>query len=97
MSSDPDQSTGFAGERSKLTRAAVEFCLTDLEVALTMMDVARSTNNAETRARNRVHAHRALQTVLHHLSRLELTQSERQQVDAKVRELEARLREVPAG
>jgi hypothetical protein len=95
--SPPDPNAGFATQREQLTRSAVEFCLADLSMALTMLDVAATTHDGQTRRRNQRHARHALATVLHHLQRFDLQPKQRELVNAKVVELEQRLEQIKPG
>jgi len=77
--------------RRELTKSGFEFCLTDLEMALTMLDRAETSREPETRERNRANARHALETVLHHMSQLELSEEQRERLQVKVDELKDRL------
>lgn len=70
------------------------FLLTDIDVALTFMDVAETTDIEDTVTRNHQNARKAYDTVLDFLSKLTLTPTDRQQVETKLAILKARLQAV---
>ena len=77
-----------------LTHTSAEFLITDLDLALTFMDIADTSNSAETGTRNRQNARHAYDTVREFLSKLALTASDRQAVESKLAVLKARLKAV---
>jgi hypothetical protein len=76
---------------SDLNQTGVNFLLIDLDLALTFMDVARTTRSDDTARRNHNNARKAYDTVLHLLETLDPTASERQVIDAKLAILKTRL------
>jgi hypothetical protein len=75
----------------QLNQAGIEMCATDLELALTMLDRARSSNDRDTQRRNVANAAHALETVLYHLSKLTLSPEQRREMQARLGELKAKL------
>lgn len=73
------------------SRAALEFLLTDLDLAMTFLDLADTSTIPETVQRNRHNARRAYDAVLHHLPKLVLTISERQAIEKKLSVLRMRI------
>ena len=76
---------------SDLNRTSVEFLLTDLETALTFMDVAQTSRDQETKQRNHANAHSAYDTVIRLLPKLKPTVAQQQTIDEKLSLLKARL------
>ena len=74
--------------------ASVEFLLTDIDVAMTFLDVAETSGIEETVTRNHQNARRAYDTVLSFLSKLTLHAGHRQQVETQLAVLKARLEAV---
>ncbi|HUB34784.1 MAG TPA: hypothetical protein VMA31_17235 [Bryobacteraceae bacterium] len=75
-------------------RIGAEFLITDLDIALTFLDVAQISANEETIRRNRAHARRAYDTVLHLLTKLEIDARQRQTIGERLSKLKARLEAV---
>jgi hypothetical protein len=75
----------------QLNQSGIELCAVDLRLALTMLDRARLTHDPSTRARNLANAQHALETVLHHLSKLALSPEQSRDIDAMLGELKAGL------
>jgi hypothetical protein len=72
----------------------VEFLLTDLETALTFMDVAATSEVEETTRRNHENARRAYDTVVRLLRNLHPTEAEQRELDERLSALKARLQAV---
>jgi hypothetical protein len=71
--------------RRPVNRAAFEFLITDLEVAMTLAQIAaNSGNDAEKRARNLGHARRAYDTVREFSRRTRLTASQSTELENKI-------------
>jgi hypothetical protein len=79
------------GLLAQLHQAGIDMCTTDIELALTMLDRARASSDPDTQQRNLENAAHAFETVLHHLSRLALTSEQRQDIEARLAELKAKL------
>ena len=79
----------MVSEHSEYT--SPEFLLTDIDVGLTFMDLSETTSIPETVTSNHQNARKAYETVLHFLSKLNLTPSDRQTVENKLAVLKARL------
>jgi hypothetical protein len=71
-----------------------EFLLADLEAALTFLNVAQTSGNAETVIRNHENARHAHDTVARLLQRVTLTADDRQIIEAKLAVLKERLEAV---
>lgn len=80
--------------RTDLNATGVELLLTDLDAALTFLDVAEVTGIEETARRNHHNARRAYDTVLHLLQNLRPTAEQQQLIDQKLAVLRARLEAV---
>lgn len=74
-----------------LNHTGAKFLITDVDTALTFMDVAETSRDEETVARNRQNARDAYGTVLGFLSKLKLIPSDREAVESKLAVLKARL------
>jgi hypothetical protein len=74
-----------------LNHTGADFLTTDLDVALTFMEVAHTSSDEETVSRNHRNACKAYETVLEFLSKLTLIPSERQAVESKPIVSKARL------
>jgi hypothetical protein len=68
-----------------------DFCITDLDVALTFLAIAKTSSNDETVQRNLKNARIAYETVLRYLPRLPLTKAEQQSIQVKLASVKARL------
>ncbi len=75
-------------------QVGVEFLLTDLDVAMTFLDLAAVSHNEETTRRNYCNARTAYDTVLHLLEKLTPDAEQRKVIDAKLALLKTRLRAV---
>jgi hypothetical protein len=75
----------------QLNQAGIEMCATDLGLALTMLDRARSSDDRATQRRNLANAAHALETVQYHLSKLTLNPEQRREMEARLGELKAKL------
>ena len=73
---------------------AFEFLLTDLDTALTFLDVAESTLNQATRQRNHANARRAYDTVVRLMQNLSLDDTQREQLAERLALLKSRLQNV---
>jgi len=85
-------------EKLPLAEAAnavsIEFLLSDLDVAITLLDVASTTSVEETAQRNHENARKAYDAVLYHLSKVKLNASQQHSLDEKLAILKARLEDV---
>ena len=79
---------------SELNQSGVSFLLTDLDLAMTFMDVADASRVDETTRRNHTNARTAYNTVLRLLEKLTPNSDERQVIDAKLAILKMRLQAV---
>ena len=77
--------------RSSVSKNAFEFLLTDIDTALTFMDVAESTGKAEIRNRNYANARRAYDTVLRFMQNLAIADDQRKKLASKLNILKSRL------
>ena len=77
-----------------VNRIGVKFLLTDLDLALTFMDIAKVSQNEETVRRNHNNARTASDTVVRLLEKLTPDAAQRQVIDAKLALLNTRLRAV---
>ena len=76
---------------SDLSQSGVSFLLTDLDLAMTFMDVADASRIEETTRRNHTNARTAYDTVLHLLEKLSPNADQRQAIDAQLTILKTRL------
>jgi hypothetical protein len=83
--------TNFSQIRRQFHSAGLELLRTDLDVALTFMEVAATTHDPETVRRNHNNALRAYDTVLGFMLKLELTEAERETLEAKLAVVRTRL------
>ncbi len=74
-----------------LSQSEVSFLFTDLDLAMTFMDVADTSDNEETKRRNHANALKAYGTVLRLSNELMLNPDQRQAIDAKLVLLKTRL------
>jgi hypothetical protein len=72
----------------------VDFLFTDLELAMTFMDVADASQNEETVRRNHDNANKAYNAVVYYLGKLTPDAGQRQMIDAKLALLKTRLQAV---
>ena len=77
-----------------LNQSGVSFLLTDLDIAMTFMNVADASRIEETTRRNYTNARAAYDTVLRLLEKLTPTADEREAIDAKLASLKMRLQSV---
>ena len=76
---------------SDLNQSGVSFLLTDLDLAMTFMDVADASRIEETTRRNHTNARTAYDTVVHLLEKLSPNADQRQAIDAQLTILKTRL------
>ena len=76
---------------SDLNQSGVSFLLTDLDLAMTFMDVADASRVEETTRRNHTNARTAYDTVVHLLEKLTPNADQRQAIDAQLTILKTRL------
>ena len=76
---------------SDLSQSGVSFLLTDLDLAMTFMDVADASRIEETTRRNHTNARTAYDTVVHLLEKLTPNADQRQAIDAQLTILKTRL------
>ena len=79
---------------SDLNQSGVSFLLTDLDLAITFMDVADASHIEETKRRNHMNARTAYDTVLRLLEMLKPNADQQQVIDAKLASLKTRLQAV---
>ena len=77
-----------------LNAASIEFVLTDLDIAMTLMDVASTTTVDETAQRNHQNARTAYDSMLRLLPHIKLNASQHYALDEKLAILKARLESV---
>lgn len=78
--------------RSKtLNKTGVEFLLTDLDAALTFMDIADGWENEQKARRNRENARKAYETVLRHLRNVKPDPRQQKAIEEKLTRLRTRL------
>jgi hypothetical protein len=82
---------GFSQTTFDAQRAAAVFLLTDLDLAITFLDLAHASHNQETSRRNQNNARTAYDTVLRFLPRLILTEFEQSAIREKLSALRIRL------
>ena len=76
---------------SNSDRLGLEYLISDMDLALTFLQIAATSSDRETRERNRKNARKAYETVLHFLPRLDPTAEERQTIEEKLAALRTRL------
>ena len=79
-------------EQTRLNRFAL--MTTDLDVGLTLVKIAATSHHASTRTRNRTNARLALNTIVDMLPQSTLTQDERVDIEGKIAELQAALKQL---
>jgi len=84
----------WADSFSDLNQSGVLFLLTDLDLAMTFMDIAEASHIEETTRRNRTNARTAYDTVLRLLEKLTPNADQSQAIDAKLASLKTRLQAV---
>ena len=80
--------------RSSASNNAFEFLLTDLDTALTFMNVADSSDKVAIRQRNHANARRAYDTVVRLMQNLSLDDTEEAELAEKLALLKLRLQSV---
>lgn len=68
-----------------------DFLVADLRTAFTFLDVAKTTQNDETRTRNLQHATEAYAAVERFFPRVEMTEQQRSELQEKLRRLKERI------
>jgi hypothetical protein len=81
----------FHENQDKSNEVGLEFALTDIDVALTFMDVAEVSANEETISRNHDNARKAYATVVDFLKKLHPDERQSEVIEAKLALLKARL------
>ena len=83
-------------QQARFRRSGAEFVLADLELAFTFLDIANTSQVADTACRNQENARAAYDTVLRFLPRsvAALSVAERQGVQDKLADLKSRLQEL---
>jgi len=84
----------FHDHFSDSKQIGVEFLLTDLDVAMTFMDIAEVSRCEETIRRNQANARKACASVINLLEKLSPDERQRQVIEAKLALLKARLGEI---
>jgi hypothetical protein len=87
----------FPNDRDREDATGTDFLLTDVDLALTFMDIADTTTIEETAHRNRARALQAYNSVLHFLSRPALRHIDRHSIEIRLATLKARLDAVGYG
>ena len=77
-----------------MNQSGVDFLLTDLDSAMTFMDIAAASHIQETIHQNRNNARRAYDAAVHHLGKLTPDAGQRPQIDTKLALLKTRLQAV---
>jgi hypothetical protein len=77
---------------SEANQRGVDFLLTELDSALTFMDISKTSNSVQTVERNHRHACEAYQVVLRYLPKLKLEKAQRLAIDEKLALVKERLR-----
>ena len=80
--------------RSSVSNNAFQFLLTDLDVALTFMNVAESTRDADAQQRNHKNARRAYDAVVRLMQSLSLDDTQNKELAEKLALLKSRLQNV---
>jgi hypothetical protein len=86
-----EQVEDYSRTRREFESASIEFLLTDLDVANTLLDVASTSHDPETRRRNIQNAKSAYETVIQFALRLSLTESDRATIETQLGLLKQRL------
>ena len=85
----------MAADSGRISRefddSSVEFLFTELDVAFTFLELARTAHGSETARRNNNHARVAYETVIGFIPRLNLTEAELQAIQVKLGMLRQRL------
>ena len=81
-------------ELKSVDQGIIDFLLVDLDIALTFMDVARTTEFRDTAERNHGNAKAAYNTVLAKLPEVRPTRAQRVQLEQKLAVLRGRLEAV---
>ena len=79
---------------SDLNTTSIEFLLTDLDTALTFLDVAHTSGDQEIKQRNHKNARVAYDAVTRLLPKVKPTAAQQQAIDEKLTRLKARLEAV---
>ena len=83
--------SNFLEDFTSANRAGVEFIVTDLDLAITFLDVAAASTDSYVVRRNHDNARTAYTAVVNLLERLFLDRPQRQEIEAKLDTLRARL------
>lgn len=75
----------------ELTRVKADFIRTDLDLALTLVQIARQTGKQEKTTQNQQNARRAYEVVLRYLGTAILTRSEQENISRKLALLKSAL------
>ena len=84
----------FQATFAALNQSGVEFLLTDLDVAMTFMDVAAASHIQATIRRNHNNARKAYDSTLQLLEKLTPNGRQRQEIETKLAVVKARLKAV---
>ena len=79
---------------AEAVNTSIEFLLSDLDVAMTLLDVASTTTVEETAQRNHQNARKAYDVIAVQLSKVKLNASQEHEPDEKVAALKARLESI---
>ena len=82
----------FAQIQQETQDIQFDFLMSDLDTAFTFLDIAQTTQNSETRARNLKHANVACAAVEGFSSRVKMTEQQCGQLDEKLHRLQERIR-----
>jgi hypothetical protein len=77
---------------AQLNKSFVAFVITDLDAALTFLDVADASRIVETKHRNHRNARKAYDAVIRFLQNISPDEVQRAEIDLKLATLESRLR-----
>jgi glycogen debranching enzyme len=80
--------------RSSVSKGAFEFLPTDLNTALTFMNVAESTGKADVRERNYKNARRAYDSVMRLMQNKTIDDTQREELNQRLAVLKSRLQNV---
>jgi hypothetical protein len=79
--------------RSPLSKSAFEFLLTDIDTALTFMDIAGTTDKADIRKRNYANAYKAYDAVRRFMQNPAINHGQRETLASKLSLLKSRLQD----
>ena len=91
-----DKDRDYEAQQASFRRSGAEFMMADLDLAFTFLDIASTSQVADTACRNQENARTAYDMVLRFLPRsiAALSAAERQEVQDKLADLKSRLQEL---